>query len=193
MTELEKTRENHNLVDYNQSREDVITLRRKFVTARRLIGAAYEDILEEWNGQEGMPETWKVNRIQTLGMDYKLVMKELAETTLQDAALIRESSRLRLENMYNKLQHKIQVGDTNAIGAAIKIETRLAEMYGSDMPTKVAITDTAGRDIPQMTDEERMARLNELLRKAEERRRIEEGEPDDDARDAFRDDPEPSV
>jgi hypothetical protein len=192
MTELERQNP-RNFIDYNQNREDVIILRRRFVAARRLKNISYDDIMEEWNGQEGMPATWRVNRIQTLGQDYKVIMKELAESTLQEAALIRESRRLFLERLLHKLEPKIEMGDTRAIDSAVRIEARLAAMYGFDMPIKVAQTDSSGRDILQMSDEERFERLEMLLRKAEERRRIEEGEPEDESGDAFADDPEPEV
>jgi len=68
-----------------------------------------------------------------------------------------------------KFRALIDRGDVGAIDRLLKATAQLAQLTGANAPTKIAQTDTDGRDIALLSDDERKVRVRELLAVAQQR------------------------
>ncbi len=75
--------------------------------------------------------------------------------------------KARLERLFNSIWNAATGGDLYAIDRALKIMERQAKLLGLDAPVKTAQTNPEGTEsaYDKMSDEELMARLEELREK----------------------------
>lgn len=146
-----------------------IAIRQSRVMYLRARGHKIEEIADIWNKE--YPE-WAVKRA-TIASDIKEMLdREVKEGKLH-ADQYRQLLIMRLDQALSAdaFQKQIEKGSLLAIDRLIKLVERYAKLVGADMPTKIAQTDVTGeRDISRMTDEERAARIQEILDRAEDRR-----------------------
>jgi len=153
------------------TRENIM-VRRRYVFEQKRRGHNIDDITETWNAkcdEEGFPDE-KVTRA-TVAKDVQFVLKTMAEDIKIDVVEYRQLLIARIEHAISteKFQKKIESGDVQYIDRLLKATAQIAQMTGANAPTKVAQTDTEGRDVMQLTDEERRERVRQFLELAQQR------------------------
>ncbi len=158
------------MVEHRQTGEhERIQLRRARVMELRCKGKSLQQITDLWN-KDHPDET--VSRA-TIARDVQESLRVAVEENKLNTAQYRELLLARLDQAISsdKFQAQIDRGNVLAIDRLIKITERYAKLVGADAPTKVAQTDPTGEKEAQgLSDEERAARIAELLKRAEERR-----------------------
>lgn len=153
-----------------------IAMRRQFVMEQRARGFTVNQIHEKWNAAN--PDFVAGNG--TIANDVITSLKQLADASQMHASAVRELLVMRLDRAMSseKFQKQIDNGNLLAIDRLIKMVERYAKLYGADAPTKIAQTDISGeKEIAGLSDDERAARIFELIERAKQRQLdIEEGE-----------------
>lgn len=157
MTELFPTEQINPVI----GKEELIALRRQFVMSALIRGLTTDkQIADAWNAQHpSRPITPNV-----VYQDRKMVLDELALQTISDARQVRSVLAARLNTVINILERDVQSGNLKAIDRFLKANQDLANLFGANMPAKIAFTDTTGtKSAVQMTEEERIQRLADML------------------------------
>lgn len=142
-------------------KEELIALRRQFIMGALIRGLTTDkQIADEWN-------TLHPSRIITPNVVYqdrKMVLDELLLQTISDARQVRSVLAARLNTVINILDTQVQSGNLKAIDRFLKANQDLANLFGANMPAKIAFTDTTGtKSAVHMTEEERIQRLADML------------------------------
>lgn len=163
-------------------RERIIE-RRKWVMIQKRQGKSLDEIHDEWNNQFPSLECSR----STIASDIRESLKKSVELTNLATLEWRQLHIERIEKVLSgkQFQVKLDEGDLFAIDRFDKLMNRLILLTGANAPTKVAATDPTGEHEAVgvgLTDDERAARIKELLAKAESRKSLEESEKklDDD-------------
>ena len=90
-------------------------------------------------------ETCKFNSEQAA---HKAVATALKRTVSDEVAQMRQIDNLRLDRLQDTYGERAETGDEKAAGIILGVMHRRAKLNGLDMPTKIAETDTLGRDKP---------------------------------------------
>lgn len=93
-----------------------------------------------------------------------MVLDELSLQTISDARQVRSVLAARLNTVITILERDVQAGNLKAIDRFLKANQDLAQLFGANMPAKIAFTDTTGtKSAVQMSEEERIQRLADML------------------------------
>ena len=126
--------------------------RRGMVFELALQGASYSDIAEQLRAlseanelPEGMipPRYDKVVAWKDLN-EYLKEEKRLVDMQAEEYRTLEDR---RLNHLLQNLQEGIRIGDTNSIGAAIRISESRRRMYGLDMPERHELSGPDGGPI----------------------------------------------
>lgn len=149
-------------------RENILVRRRTVLELRRR-GKTIEEIMEAWNSSVELE--YRVSR-STIAKDLKEALQQLAEESASDAKAVREllAQRLDLAMGAPKFLRQIDNGNLGAIDKLVRMVDTYAKLYGAYAPTKIAQTDVTGeKDSAALSDDERLARIADMIRAAEER------------------------
>lgn len=155
-------------------REKII-FRRQWVMEQRRKMQSLDEIHRAWNAAH----TDETCSRSTIANDIKESLKKSVELTNLATVEWRQLHIERIERVLGskKFQKLLDEADLFAIDRFDKLTDKLIKLTGAYMPTKVAQTDASGEvTVTQLTDDERLARINELLKKAEERKIAAEAE-----------------
>lgn len=156
-----------------------IALRQRYVFERKAHDSMGLDaITDAWNikcDEDGRPED-KRGRT-TIANDLKAGLKMLHDDTKVDASHYRDMLAARIEYAISRPKFVKQIEDSNllAVDRLLKAANQLAALFGANMPTKIANTDSQGNDIVALTEEERAERVRQMFERARQRQ-AEEGE-----------------
>lgn len=157
MTELFPTEQVYPVI----GKEELIALRRQFIMGALIRGLTTDkQIADAWNTEHpSRPITPNV-----VYQDRKMVLDELLLQTISDARQVRSVLAARLNTVINILDTQVQSGNLKAIDRFLKANQDLANLFGANMPAKIAFTDTTGtKSAALMTEEERIQRLADML------------------------------
>lgn len=108
----------------------------------------------------------------------RLVLKAMKIIRADKVKHVRLFELARLDKLSDAIWSRAMEGHLGAIQTVLKVMQQRAKLLGLDAPLKVAKTDTKGRDIVTMSNEERAERVEQLLadaqRKKEEKERVRE-------------------
>lgn len=151
---------------------EVIELRRQFVMDMIVKGYSLSaDIMREWNEQN---PAFQVSQ-STIENDRSYALNRLQTQTTITAMQVRDLIGTRLNNVARTLQPRVDQGSLGAIDRYLRTLSQLAELYGANMPAKIAFSDISGtKDAPELTAEERVEALRQILEKVKYRKEIEE-------------------
>lgn len=136
-----------------QKRVQGLENREKAVEFRRM-GMSYNDI----GKQLGISK-------QACHQAVERALKALGENTTKDATLLRNEELDRLDRLQLAAWPMAMKGSTQHMAQITKMMERRAQLQGVNLPQLIAITDSQGNDImdvSKMTDEELDARIREL-------------------------------
>jgi len=103
----------------------------------------------------------------------RLVLKAMRIIKADKVKHVRMMELARLDMLMGAAWDSAMEGHLGAIQAVLKVMQQRAKLLGLDAPLKVAKTDTKGRDIVTMSDEERAKRIEQLLTEAQHKREKE--------------------
>lgn len=109
-------------------------------------------------------EIGKVNgtSANTAWRDVEAAMALTREAVKEQAEHLRDIELRRLDKAQRALQSGVNAGDPKAVHAMLKVMERRARLLGLDAPTKIANTDTEGRDITPISITFRDVNTNEI-------------------------------
>ncbi len=132
--------------------------RRRRALELRVAGATYEEIAEALG---------YVSR----GTAWKAVWRAYREGLRDPAEHLRELETERLDRLQKAWWTKALGGDVSAFRYLLRLMERRAKLLGLDAPTKIAPTDPSGeREYAELTDSERLERIEAILDRARARR-----------------------
>lgn len=142
-------------------REELIALRRQFIMGRIIAGMTTDkQIADAWN--EKHPS--QIITPNTVYNDRKIVLDELNLQTISDARQMRNVLAARINTVIRVLENMVEQGNLKAIDRYLKANQNLADLFGSNMPAKIAFTDTTGtKSAILMSEQERLARVAEMI------------------------------
>ena len=97
---------------------------------------------------------------------WRAVKSALKRTLQEPADELRTLELARLDDMLKAIAPHVAAGNLTAIDRALKIQERRAHLLGLDAPTKQDVT--SGGEKIGLSDEEKLARLLVLVKKANE-------------------------
>jgi len=107
---------------------------------------------------------------------FSRVMADLNSQAREAAENMRDLESGRIDALWAALWPRGIGGDEKAIGMLIRLSERRCRLLGLDGPLRIAETDTEGRSLPAITDEERLSRIAALLEDARHRRENRDAE-----------------
>lgn len=142
-------------------REEVLALRRQFVMSSIIKGLLTDkDICDAWN-RDHPSQLTTPNQIQH---DRKFAIDELNLYTISDARQMRSVLAARYNTIIRTLEQRVLNGDLRAIDKYIAANTKLADLFGANMPAKISFTDPTGtKSASLMTEQERLDRLASIV------------------------------
>ena len=150
------------------------------IMEKRIAGKDYETI---WEEMKEMGEDYSYAHPQSVrNALYNYMQKAGSET----AEVVRELELRRYNEMLSSIWYQIVGGVSpdgerhigghlGAIKTAQGILTRIDKIYGLEAPIKIAKTDSHGRDVVSMTDQERADRIWQIVEEAQ-KKALENGE-----------------
>lgn len=157
--------------------------RRAFAWRFRASGMTVDQVRDEWNlkMRKEYRDSEQVGS-STIGEDLRAKANELIEETALNVKQWREVELTRLDMMLAVLTPQVKSGHLGAMDRYIRLSERRSKLLGLDAPVKISATDPTGeKAINLLSDEEREARILELLNKAMERQERAAVEEDDEA------------
>lgn len=166
-------------------REELISLRRQFIMGKIIAGLTTDkQLADAWN------EVHPAYTISpsTVFADRKIIQDELQTQTISDARQVRNVLSARTNEVIRALHDSVLAGNLKAIDRYLKAIATQAQLFGANMPAKIAFTDTSGQTSAfALSDEEKIARITEMMERVKMRaggHYIEEGQTIIDA-DSF--------
>lgn len=156
-------------------RERIIE-RRKWVMIEKRKGRSLDEIHTDWNANNADQQCSR----STIASDIRESLKKSVEQTNLATLEWRQLHIERIEKVLSgkTFQTKLDEGDLFAIDRFDKLMNRLILLTGANAPTKVAATDPTGEleSVAGLTDQERAARIQQILANAAQRKSMEDAE-----------------
>lgn len=146
--------------------------RRRFVFGKARDCFNVDEITDLWNAQcveQGRPDD-QVAR-ERISDDLRTGLKELAAETKTDAEAYRILLIARIEKVISteRFRTMLENAHLGAIDRYLKAMSQIAQLSGANAPTKIAETDSEGRDIIRFSEAERTAGVMRFLQMAQQR------------------------
>jgi hypothetical protein len=160
-------------MNFTPGQKEQIIERRKLLMEQRLKFKSLDEIHQWWNAT--YPDQPLAR--STIGKDIQAVIDQSIKETGLAALQWRELHIQRIEAVLanEKFQAKLQAGDLFAIDRFDKLMNRLILLTGANAPTKITQTDVTGeKNVSNLTDDERLRLIHEIMDSARERKLLEE-------------------
>ena len=149
--------------------------RQRLVMEQRVKGLSLDELHTWWNTT--YPDQ-KVGR-STIAKDIQTVLERSVQEINLATLEWRQIHIARAEKILSstKFVKKLEDGDLFAIDRFVKLQDQLIRLTGAYAPTKVTQTDILGENnvSVNLTDDERMKLIEEILGKARERKALSDG------------------
>ncbi len=142
-------------------KEEIAAFRRQFVMAKIIAGYTTDrQICDAWNAQH---RAYAVTP-KTIANDRAIAKDELAVQTTNTTRQVRDILSARLDTVIRALSDRVAAGELGATDRLLKAVQAQAQLWGANMPAKIAFTDTTGeKNVALMSEEERMSHLARLM------------------------------
>lgn len=167
-----RTAEHHQNPNAEYNSRARIAHRRAFVLKYTIAGFNLSKITEMYNSEIAKVDGSFMVTEQTIKLDRMEALKGVRNSGREDAEVWRALLIERHEVAIRSLYPQVMAGHLGAIDRWNKTNEQLARLTGADAPVKLEITNPA-----QMSDDERRARILQLLE--EGRRRLEAAQQPD--------------
>lgn len=156
--------------------------RRRWVMNERRAGCSLDEIHQAWQAKNAETPEFQVGR-STIANDIKECLRRSVEETNLATKEWRRLHIERLEWVISRrgFQKKLEESDMFAVDRFDKLMDKLIKLTGAYMPAKIANTDPTGeKEANFLSDDERAARIEEILAQARERREAAQAEAEFD-------------